>query len=166
MKMKKINISSLASFLPVIILIVVFMFLKKAFSLGGVASDLMSFAEGKSPAEKRDEETIKQVVNVVDVKPSGLTMSQSTLTLAVDALDKAMRDWGTDVNKIFEVLRGKSVDDLKFIYKTFGYRKETFFGLTTFGGDLFAWFNAELGKSDLQKVGAIFKPTGLWPYSV
>lgn len=143
----------------VVVAVVGFTMFRKAFSKGGLISSLM---EGKTPSEAQDENKANDYIKTVDTNTNNLSMSQTKLQEVADQLHKAMRDWGTDENKIFDLLQTKKVDDLKYIFKAFGYRKETLFGVTTFGGHLIDWLEAEFSGSSLEKIGKIFQPTGLW----
>lgn len=70
--------------------------------------------------------------------------------------------FGTDEKMAFDALKGCTTEDLKQIWKEFGIRKATAFGVPYFTGDLRGWFLAELGASDLAKMDKIWEPARLW----
>ena len=81
---------------------------------------------------------------------------------------EAMNSWGTDEDALFNSLQGLNTEELKAVYKAFGKRPST---ISLIPGTaqsisaprtIFEWYNAELGSSDLTKMGNIWKPTGLW----
>lgn len=136
--------------------VVIIMFGKRLFSKGG----LFSFG---SDGTTDTADVQKKLVDGTLVDPKKMSKSNQEIQQRAEKLDKAMRDWGTDVSAILQSLSGLNAEDLRAIYKAFGFRQETLFGIPTFQGNLFAWFEAELSGTDLAQVKQIFtSKTDLW----
>lgn len=157
------------SYLIPIAAIVFFLTLgRRVFAKGGLLSStgvVGAVLGGQTPGEATHQENQKAVVETIDDTRLQLSHSETALNQIVESLDKAMRDWGTNEERIFELLTPLKKDDLIYVVKRFGVRKETFFLVTTFEGNLFTWLEAELDQEDLKKVGELFRPTGLWPFT-
>lgn len=101
---------------------------------------------------------------ILNIPISGTSKTEADLRARADSLENAMSAWGTDEDLIFTTLAGCNNNDLKAIYKYFGFRTYGDIGSTQYGNslDLQGWFNQELSGSDLQKVRQIFAPTKLF----
>lgn len=140
---------------------------RKMFTKGGVfgsESFLSDLAGGETPGEADKGRASKSVIERIGYDSARLSKSEVALNQATEDLYNAMVGLTTDEETIFKLLSPLRKDDLLYIIMRFGVRKDKIWGLTTFNGNLFEWFRAELSDSDLAKVGNVFRITAVWPY--
>lgn len=81
-----------------------------------------------------------------------------------DAIYNAMYGLGTDESAVFSALAGMNREELIAIYNAFGSRRyDSLTGaFTSRKMDLIGFFNDEFSGPDLDRLRAIYAPTGLW----
>lgn len=116
-------------------------------------------------AELRDD--AQKAIDSVTVNQKAAHLSKAQARQRADQLYQAFAGsgiawFGTDEKMAFDAFKDCTPEDLKMIWKEFGIRKATAFGIPYFEGDLRGWFLAEFNESDLAKIEKIWAPTKLW----
>ena len=120
----------------------------------------------KNKQASAETEKLNTAIQQTTITTSNLTITnEQALTLA-NKLYGAMADSGTDENQILACLEGRTADDVRLIYKTFGVKPYGTTGKPTFSFyakdlDLTGWLRKELSGSTLKKVQAIFVHAGI-----
>lgn len=140
--------------------VLVIIFFKKMFSSGGVFGNLLGAVT--QPGNAKSREDFDESMGAISVVTKQLSKSEYALKGVANQQDAAMRGWGTNRDLLFTSISGLNTEDLKYVYKSFGVREESLFGITTFFGDLFGWYSADLSASDLALMKEKWSATGLW----
>lgn len=141
-----------------IVLLIFFLSKKigKLFSAGGI----LSVGDNSEMQKKRIED-----IAATKFDQSKMTKDMAAISNIANSLYQSMQDLGTNEERIFQSLQGLTAEDLKAVYKSFGIREDSLFGLggilTVMKGDLFDWFRAEFNDSDYKKIETLFSKTGL-----
>ena len=120
----------------------------------------------KNKQASAETEKLNTAIQQTTITTSNLTITnEQALTLA-NKLYGAMADSGTDEKQILACLEGRTADDVRLIYKTFGVKPYGTTGKPTFSFyakdlDLTGWLRKELSGSTLKKVQAIFVNAGI-----
>lgn len=96
--------------------------------------------------------------------PGGTGLTETEALNIAQRLLAAMNQTGTNEAVLFNELEPLTAGQLISVYNQFGRPPYFWWGLDTYFGtpiDLFGWFNAELGASDLAKMKLIWNKTGL-----
>lgn len=104
----------------------------------------------------------------IEVKPN-LPKPITYYENLADRQAQAMFDIGNSFTDSDEkTLSSLSSEELKQLFKSFGIRDHKNFGITTFTGNLFDWYEHELyrlslgGKSQYERFKEIWKKSNLW----
>jgi Sec-independent protein translocase protein TatA len=145
--------------LIVIILVVLFFFFKLLKATGKWLGII------KPPTDNADPEQQKKEIEKVPTPGTLPKQPQAYISIA-NQLEQAMNHSGTDETTIFKLLQPLQTNELIQVYKDFGIRRNYVFGVEFVTGDLFQWFQEEFSGwfdgDSLDKLKAIYKPTGLW----
>jgi hypothetical protein len=100
------------------------------------------------------------------VVTSNLTINEAQAVTIANKLYGAMAGSGTDENQILACFQGRTSDDVKLIYKTFGVKPYGVTGKPTFSFyatelDLTGWLRKELSGNSLKKAQEIFTNAGI-----
>ncbi|CAA0190314.1 conserved hypothetical protein [Tenacibaculum maritimum] len=96
-----------------------------------------------------------------ELDTDGATITDLQAKSIAEGLYEAMYTYGTDEDRIYELLRGISPPDFSKIYNAFGIRPyNEFFGsweISLFGldFDLLQWLSSELNDSELRKLSSV-----------
>lgn len=120
----------------------------------------------KTKQANAQTEKLNQSIQETKVTTANLTITQAQADMLANKLYGAMADTGTDEKQILACLEGRTADDVRLIYKTFGVKPYGTTGKPTFSFyakdlDLTGWLRKELSGSTLKKVQAIFENAGI-----
>jgi hypothetical protein len=151
--MKDFKAGNLVWIVVVAVVAVVGKKLLNAFGSGGVFNQ---------DGAKAGDDASKKADMAVAIDQKKLTKTPVFYQNVAETLCQAMDGVGTDENMMFTALKGLNVEELKMVYKCFGSREQSVFGMTIFTGNLVSWFNAELAGDDLLKMANLWAPAGVW----
>lgn len=111
----------------------------------------------------------KSAARIVNTPPEDgstgqVAISNSVAQLKAKQLFDAMNQAGTNEAAMFNALKNLNGASLQKVYSAFGIKRYLGFAWTRYMGtdkDLFGWFNAELGGTDLRRMKEIWKKSGL-----
>jgi hypothetical protein len=145
----------------VILIIAIVILIKKMSSgIGDFFSD---------PNKSELQKALEKDVSAVSVKSANLSFPDSYYTGWANKMYDAMWSWipyfmNRFTEEQFQELEALTADDLKKIFKAFGVKEKANWGglWKQLEGTLFDWFESDLANTELARMKAIFKKTGLW----
>lgn len=112
---------------------------------------------GKNAAKVKEEKELDK-----EIDKNKLTYPLISYKHMADALESAMQTSGTDEQTIFRIFEKlKTQSDLLQLIKSFGSRKNYWFGVPLYEHNLPFWLKDELSSSEIEKLYAILKKNNL-----
>jgi hypothetical protein len=127
---------------------------------------LFGFLSGKtSEQELNDKNEVEKNKAETLITQSGYTQNSlpkpiSYYSSIADSLFNYMQGWGTNAEKMIEILKPLSSMELKAVYLKFGSRINLDFGNDA--GNLFTWFDWELSDYSPFSIGALTRMRLIW----
>jgi len=137
----------------------------RIFKPGGLLDsmfDALPFGGGNSKERGRLQDAQERIDKGIEINEAALSKSEASLEQIAGDQFQMMYGFGTRWPMLYDSLKGLNSEDLRAVYKKFGWRSEKYFGVETFSGDLFGWYVADLSDSELVQMRQLWAQTGIW----